>query len=104
MTWREETLAEGVRLICADCREVLPTLGKVDDARKQATDSDRLSANPSKWPTTRGVNAVAEKLLNTIYGDECKEWLGVGHYERLLAASAKLQALSLSGLVRSRED
>ena len=28
--WREETLAEGVRLICADCREVLPTLGKVD--------------------------------------------------------------------------
>lgn len=30
MTWREETLAEGVRLICADCRDVLPTLGKVD--------------------------------------------------------------------------
>lgn len=30
MTWREEILAEGVRLICGDCREVLPTLGKVD--------------------------------------------------------------------------
>lgn len=30
MTWREETLADGVRLINADCREVLPTLGKVD--------------------------------------------------------------------------
>lgn len=28
--FREETIAEGVRLICADCREVLPTLGKVD--------------------------------------------------------------------------
>ena len=28
--WREEILAEGVRLICGDCREVLPTLGKVD--------------------------------------------------------------------------
>lgn len=28
--WREEILAEGVRLIQADCREVLPTLGKVD--------------------------------------------------------------------------
>ena len=30
MTWREEVLAEGVRLICGDCREVLPTLGNVD--------------------------------------------------------------------------
>ncbi len=30
-TWREEILGDGqVRLICADCREVLPTLGKVD--------------------------------------------------------------------------
>ena len=28
--WREETLAEGVRLICGDCREVLPTLGRFD--------------------------------------------------------------------------
>ena len=28
--WREEILAEGVRLILGDCREVLPTLGKVD--------------------------------------------------------------------------
>ena len=28
--WREEVLAEGVRLIQGDCREVLPTLGKVD--------------------------------------------------------------------------
>jgi DNA modification methylase len=30
MKWREENLAEGVRLICGDCREILPTLGKVD--------------------------------------------------------------------------
>ena len=31
MTWREEILGDGqVRLICADCRDVLPTLGKVD--------------------------------------------------------------------------
>lgn len=30
MKWREENLADGVRLICGDCREVLPTLGKVD--------------------------------------------------------------------------
>lgn len=28
--WREEVLAEGIRLICGDCREVLPTLGKFD--------------------------------------------------------------------------
>ena len=30
MKWREENLAEGVRLICGDCREILPTLGGVD--------------------------------------------------------------------------
>lgn len=30
MAWREENLAEGIRLICGDCREILPTLGKVD--------------------------------------------------------------------------
>lgn len=28
--WREETLADGIRIINADCRDVLPTLGKVD--------------------------------------------------------------------------
>ncbi len=28
--WREEILADGIRLICGDCREILPTLGKVD--------------------------------------------------------------------------
>ena len=29
--WREEILGDGqVRLICADCRDVLPTIGKVD--------------------------------------------------------------------------
>jgi DNA modification methylase len=30
MAFREEILADGVRLILGDCREVLPTLGKVD--------------------------------------------------------------------------
>lgn len=29
MVWREETIGRA-RLICADCRDVLPTLGKVD--------------------------------------------------------------------------
>ncbi len=29
MAWREEVIGDA-RLICADCREVLPTLGKVD--------------------------------------------------------------------------
>ncbi len=29
MKWREEVIGDA-RLICADCREVLPTLGKVD--------------------------------------------------------------------------
>ena len=30
MSYREEILADGVRLICGDCREILPTLGKID--------------------------------------------------------------------------
>lgn len=30
MTWRTEHLADGVTLYCGDCREILPTLGKVD--------------------------------------------------------------------------
>lgn len=30
MTFRKETLAEGVDLYLGDCREILPTLGKVD--------------------------------------------------------------------------
>lgn len=30
MTYRHEILAEGVELYCGDCREILPTLGKVD--------------------------------------------------------------------------
>ena len=30
MTFREEHLSDSVRLICGDCKEVLPTLGKVD--------------------------------------------------------------------------
>jgi site-specific DNA-methyltransferase (adenine-specific) len=30
MTIRKETLAEGIELYCGDCREILPTLGKVD--------------------------------------------------------------------------
>ncbi len=30
MTFREEHLSDSVRLICGDCREVIPTLGRVD--------------------------------------------------------------------------
>ena len=29
-SWREETLADGIRLICGDCREILPTIGRFD--------------------------------------------------------------------------
>ncbi len=30
MSWRTEQLSEGVTLYCGDCREILPTIGKVD--------------------------------------------------------------------------
>jgi DNA modification methylase len=29
-SFREEILADGIRLLCGDCREILPTLGRVD--------------------------------------------------------------------------
>lgn len=69
-TWREEILGDGqVRLICGDCREVLPTLGKVDAcvtdppygigeaAGKNASRSKPMRGHELKMPgkTKRGM-------------------------------------------------
>jgi site-specific DNA-methyltransferase (adenine-specific) len=46
MTFRTETLAEGVTLINADCREVLPTLGKVDAVVTDPPYGIGIASNP----------------------------------------------------------
>ena len=46
MKWREENLAEGVRLICGDCREILPDLGKVDAVVTDPPYGIGIAANP----------------------------------------------------------
>lgn len=48
MSFREEILAEGVRLILGDCREILPTLSAVDSV---ITDPPYEAVMQSKWGT-----------------------------------------------------
>lgn len=57
--WREEVLADGVRLICGDCREVLPTLGKVD-----AVVTDQPYGLGDKWQGGAANTKTAWKLSN----------------------------------------
>ena len=66
----QETYHAGIKLTC---RYVAPNLTMSDltkifeEARSQATESDHLSADPSKWPDVCGINAVTEAILNAIY-------------------------------------
>ena len=46
MTWRTEHLADGVTLYCGDCREILPTLGKVDAVITDPPYGIGIAANP----------------------------------------------------------
>ncbi len=46
MTWRTEHLADGVTLYCGDCREILPTLGKVDAVVTDPPYGIGIAANP----------------------------------------------------------
>lgn len=66
MTIREEHLSDSVRLICGDCREVLPTLGKVDAV---VTDppyglGDKWRGGTVKWP-------LADNGRGTLWDSEC---------------------------------
>lgn len=56
--WREEILADGVLLINADCRDVLPTLGKVDAV---VTDPPYGIGESSKNFASRSKLASADK-------------------------------------------
>ena len=58
MTWRTETLADDVTLHCGDCREILPTLGRVDAV---VTDPPYGIGESSKNFASRGKIASADK-------------------------------------------
>jgi DNA modification methylase len=73
---REEILAEGIRLILGDCREVLPTLGKVDAVvtdppygMKLDTDNSRFSGGHAA-SVARWGNGVGPAGGKPIVGDD----------------------------------
>ena len=57
MTWRTETLAEGVTLILGDCREVLPTLGRVDAVVTDPPYGIGFAAQPTRYQRMNGMKA-----------------------------------------------
>lgn len=58
MTWREEIIGPH-RLILGDCREVLPTLGKVDAVVTDPPYGIGFAAQPTKWQRRAGHEAKA---------------------------------------------
>lgn len=78
MTWREEILAEGVRLICGDCREVLPTLGKVDAVVTDPPYGVNFDTDYTRFTSGFGVERTTHK---EVHGDaepfDPAPWLSV---------------------------
>jgi hypothetical protein len=66
-----ETEHQGIKLTC---RNIAPGLTLHDltmifeRATKQANPGDEYAANPAKWPTVRGVQAVTDAILDAVYG------------------------------------
>lgn len=84
MTWREEIIGDA-RLICADCREVLPTLGRVDAVVTDPPYGIGEAAGKAKTRTS----GLSSKLRNAQiyrrdYGDDA--WDDEPIAEDLLAA------------------
>ena len=65
--------SDGIEL---SCRAVVPGLSLhdlvmlFDAAHDGAKPGADLSGNPSEWPVVRGVNAVAEAMLDALYPPE----------------------------------
>jgi len=57
-TPRKEVLAEGVEVWFGDCREVLPTLGRVDAVVTDPPYGISFAAQPTKWQRRAGMVAV----------------------------------------------
>jgi site-specific DNA-methyltransferase (adenine-specific) len=51
---RKETLADGIDLYLGDCREILPTLGKVDAVVTDPPYGISFAAQPTKWQRRAG--------------------------------------------------
>jgi site-specific DNA-methyltransferase (adenine-specific) len=54
---RIETLAAGVTLYCGDCREILPTLGKVDAVVTDPPYGIGFAAQPTRYQRANGMTA-----------------------------------------------
>lgn len=70
MTWREELIGD-CRLICADCKDILSTLGKVDAVVTDppygiGLDPDKTRFTGGVMPARRGKTSVREPVI----GDE----------------------------------
>lgn len=99
-----EQLAEGVTLYCGDCREILPTLGKVDAVvtdppygMKYNTDSRRFSGGKygnkryGKGPNKRDIIGDEKEFDPTFWLSfpECILW-GSNHYSHKLPLGTTL--------------
>lgn len=72
MSYREEILADGVRLICGDCRDVLPTLGHIDSlvtdppygmefrSNYRAIKYESIAGDAEEWPLQLAVQLDVE--------------------------------------------
>jgi len=56
------------------CRAIAPGLSIhdlvmiFDEAHNAAQPGDEMAGNPSRWPVTRGIKAVADAVLIAVYG------------------------------------
>ncbi|MDQ5979568.1 MAG: hypothetical protein QG602_2543 [Verrucomicrobiota bacterium] len=94
MKWREENLADGVRLICGDCREILPTLGRVDACISDPPYGIAYKSPSGRGQTTRGDYPVIAGDTqpfdpSPFLGFSQVVLFGANHYADKLPASAK---------------
>ena len=76
MTFRKEILAEGIELYLGDCREVLPTLGKVDAVVTSPpyNQLDCLKRKPSGlWADKSGGAGFVKSWQDNGYSDDLPE-------------------------------
>ena len=55
--WRTEQLSEGVTLYCGDCREILPTLDKVDAVVTDPPYGIGFAGQPTRYQRANGMTA-----------------------------------------------
>lgn len=95
MTWREEIIGDA-RLICGDCREILPTLGKVDAVVTDPPYGIGLEKKTSDYRDSKFFDAGESLRATKLYQDDRE------HVAALIqAAIPAALALSSRGLVFS---